>query len=316
MDEVLLCFGKKNRRPLSWLIPPILLMLFCRFKVWLLGGDYNDLLSQSEKKGRIPHPISLINGFRETVENCCLLDLGMKGHAFTWEKSSGSPNFIEERLDRALATTAWVRFFGNAEVWNLEVVTSDHSAIFLKPNVDVLSRRKRFCFENSWILEPECKEKIELCGKDLQVWGDTVKHRFKKEINSCRAHLTYLKRRRSCSVDAQIENIKQRLDFLLAQEELFWKQRSKIFWLQVGDTNSKLFHYYASSCKRKNVIVNLQDDSGQTYSRGRGLHEHILQYFQTLFTSNGCSAHHVTDLVSRRIDDQQNHVLIRPFEEK
>ncbi|XP_073152326.1 uncharacterized protein [Henckelia pumila] len=132
-----------------------------------------------EKRGHNPHPTSLINGFRETVEACCLMDLGMKGHEFTWEKSKGSPNFIEERLDRALATSNWLRLFGNAEVWNLEVATSDHFAIFLKLNLLALFRRKRFRFKNSWISEPECKEVVK------RGWMDHVNDNILQKIEIC-----------------------------------------------------------------------------------------------------------------------------------
>lgn len=92
---------------------------------------------------------------------------------------------------------------------------------------------------------PECKEvvrrgwmdhvreniqpKIAFSGVELQLWGDSVKHRFKKDLNICRNQLQNLKRRRSYYADSIIEDVKQRLALLLAQEEIFWKQRSKLF---------------------------------------------------------------------------------------
>ena len=55
-------------------------------------GDNNDILAQSEKKGRLSHLNYLVQGFREAVDQCGLLDLGMEGYLFTWEKSWGSQN--------------------------------------------------------------------------------------------------------------------------------------------------------------------------------------------------------------------------------
>lgn len=81
----------------------------------------------------------------------------MKGHLFTWEKSRGTNNFVEERLDHALANPYWFSMFHTANATNLEVVNSDHSALFLNLKTLVTQRRRRFRFENSWTFELECK---------------------------------------------------------------------------------------------------------------------------------------------------------------
>ncbi|XP_073124282.1 uncharacterized protein [Henckelia pumila] len=262
-------FPERNRRNQYW---NMLQMLSQRSALpWCCTGDFNDLISQSEKRGRILHPTNLINGFREAVVDSGLVDLGMKGHWFTWEKSRGTNSFVEERLDQAMATNQWLDVFRMAEVCNLEVVSFDHSAIFLNIYSNVIGKKRRFRFENAWLIESECKSvvhhswmigdegniqhRIATCGTHLQKWGDKVNFRFRNAISHCREQLRILKRRRCTSVDDdRIEHIKQNLSSLLAQEEVFWKQRAKIFWLQAGDNNSKLFHNYASSRKRKNLI--------------------------------------------------------------
>lgn len=61
------------------------------------------------------------------------------------KKYRGMPHFVEESLDQVLATSIWMDNFSNAEVLNLEVVTSDHSTIFLNLSSIALSRSK--CFD-------------------------------------------------------------------------------------------------------------------------------------------------------------------------
>lgn len=147
-------FPERNRRSLSW---DLLRTLSRRSSLpWCCIGDFNDMASQ-----RFRHPLSLINVFRKAIVDSGLIDLGMKGHVFTWEKSRATSHFVEERLDRAMANTHWIRMFGNTEVKNLEVVHSDHTAIFLNPLSLHPKVLKKFKFENSWILLPECKDMVK-----------------------------------------------------------------------------------------------------------------------------------------------------------
>ncbi|XP_073137676.1 uncharacterized protein [Henckelia pumila] len=284
-----------------------------------------------EKRGRLPHPPSLISGFRETVTACGLIDLGMKGHMFTWEKSQGTFNFVEERLDRAMATSSWLNLFNNAVVHNIEVVSSDHCALFLKSKSFTIDRTRKFRFKNFWLLEPDCREVIQnswdkgmgmdiqhhiaTSGKDLFSWGEEVILKFKSRINHCRDQIKHLKQRWFLGVDQCIIDFRYKLNSLLAQEELFWKQRSKLFWLQADDANTKLFHSYASSRRRKNIISQLTDHQGISHSWGSGLSELIFSYFDDFFSSRGCVDQQFFQLLSHRITEEQSQLLVQPFVE-
>lgn len=69
-----------------------------------------------------------------------------------------------------------------------------------------------------------------------------------------------------CLREAEIEYSK-----ILTQQEDFWKQRAKQFWLQGGDCNSKYFHSYASSRKKKNQINKLKNKEGNWVDWSTGL---------------------------------------------
>ncbi|XP_073121701.1 uncharacterized protein [Henckelia pumila] len=296
-------FPERQRRNQSW---NLLRMFSNRSSLpWCCIGDFNDLLSQSEKRGRILQPTSLINGFRSAVEESGLEDLGMKGNWFTWERSRGIDFFVEERLDRAMATPIWLNLLLMAEVSNLEVVSSYHNAIFLNIDNRVAHKKKSFCFENAWIIETECKEMVQK-GWMIYDEGD-----IQRRIETCGNHLY-----KHDENDAQLVEMKSRLSSLLAQEESFWKQRAKIFWLQEGDDNTKIFHNYASSLKIKNQIMELQDNQGNSCFWGRGMEELILLYFQELYSTDGCIDDYIISNVSRLIDENQNRELTRPYEEQ
>jgi hypothetical protein len=61
---------------------------------WCIIGDFKDLLSQEDKKGRHPHPNWLCNGFRSAVSDCDLTDIHLDGYPFTWIKSRGSDHVV------------------------------------------------------------------------------------------------------------------------------------------------------------------------------------------------------------------------------
>lgn len=61
----------------------------------------------------------------------------------------------------------------------------------------------------------------------------------------------------------QIRSLEKKIDALLLDEEIYWKQRSRADWLREGDKNTKFFHAKASSRKRKNKIWGIVDEDGE-----------------------------------------------------
>ena len=101
---------------------------------WVCIGDFNDLLHNSEKRGRCQHPNWKLQGFRAAVSDSGLVDLGMEGYQYTCERSRGTVDWVEERLNRALVSSTWLSLFSKASVVSLEVMCSDHLPIFLDPS--------------------------------------------------------------------------------------------------------------------------------------------------------------------------------------
>ncbi|XP_019164501.1 PREDICTED: uncharacterized protein LOC109160652 [Ipomoea nil] len=126
---------------------------------WLVMGDFNDLLDQSEKRGRAPHPPWCIRGFREAVLDCGLQDLPFSGYQFTWHRSRGTPNMVEEKLDRVLCSDSWLTMFDRATASSIHFPYSDHLPLILNPTAERReTRRARFCFDNIWLREDMCCE--------------------------------------------------------------------------------------------------------------------------------------------------------------
>lgn len=76
---------------------------------------------------------------------------------------------------------------------------------------------------------------------------------------------------------------KTRLSTLLAQEDAFWKQRAKVYWLRDGDTNSRFFHAMASARKRRNHILKLVRDDETEATDQHDLCNIAKDYFTSMF---------------------------------
>jgi hypothetical protein len=164
---------------------------------WCIIGDFNDLLSQVDKRGTLPHPNWLCNGFRSAVSDCDLTDIYLEGYPYTWVKSEGTLNVIEERLDRAMANSEWITLNPNAKLLNIIASHSDHSPILLHTTPESQNwSNYTFRFENSWLKEEDVEEvveegwgrrrevdiltRVERCANKLKKWGRRKRMKFNR----------------------------------------------------------------------------------------------------------------------------------------
>lgn len=122
-------FPERNRRHLSWSLLRQLAGL--NSLPWVCIGDYNDLLTSNDKRGRVEHPQWLFRGFQEAISDCRLTDIPLSGYSYMWSRGRESGNLVEQRLDRAMGNPEWHALFPRATLNNLIAPTSDHNPILL-----------------------------------------------------------------------------------------------------------------------------------------------------------------------------------------
>ncbi|KAL6228116.1 hypothetical protein ACLB2K_002070 [Fragaria x ananassa] len=94
---------------------------------WLLVGDFNEILANSEKVGGAPRRLAQMQAFRETLMDCALLDMGYSGSPFTW-----ADHQTKERLDRSLWSVGLRNLFPRSSTTHLHPSTSDHSPLLVE----------------------------------------------------------------------------------------------------------------------------------------------------------------------------------------
>lgn len=96
---------------------------------------------------------------------------------------------------------------------------------------------------------------------------------------------------------------------VLAKKEVYWRQRAKQFWLHAGDTNTKFFHAWANKRRRQNSINCLQFEDGHLLSWDSGLGDHILSYFQKLFSASSVNWDEVIGSINNNVSYEVNQSL-------
>ncbi|XP_019163496.1 PREDICTED: uncharacterized protein LOC109159839 [Ipomoea nil] len=295
---------------------------------WAVVGDFNDIACHSEKRGIHPHPASLIEGFNDAFGDCQLIDLGMSGGRFTWEKGRGTEEWVEERLDRAVATTEWMDMHEDVVVHNLFARSSDHCAIMVKLDAEpVRAAPRAFKFESAWLLEEGCakvvgdawrlsrgmdfQSRITTCGEHLRRWGGDHHRRFGVRIQHLRRILVNLKEDRNPQGIMNFREAEDELEGLLKSEEVFWRQRSKQLWLKHGDANTKYFHKTATARRKQNQLLRLQDHN-DIWQEGEAMHAEVLRYYTSIFSSSTCSVD-LFHRVREQVTDEMHSSLRQPF---
>lgn len=101
---------------------------------WLLVGDFNQVLDDSEKRGGKPIAQYRARPFREMVNGCALIDIGFEGLRFTWSNMRRGSALVEESIDRYFCNQLWLNRFPKARVSHLPRILSDHHLVLIQSN--------------------------------------------------------------------------------------------------------------------------------------------------------------------------------------
>ncbi|XP_024196188.1 uncharacterized protein LOC112199393 [Rosa chinensis] len=153
--------------------------------------------------------------------------------------------------------------------------------------------------------------------KALEEWSFNQFGSLKRNIEDIRAQLAvFYDTTQIIPIEELKVELEAKLNNLLHQELLFWRQRAKVFWLQDGDANTKFFHQRASNRKKKNYLHGLFDDYGAWHTDDENLERIVLEYFHGLFTSSRpFDFHAVLDIISPVISEDANALLVGQISE-
>lgn len=108
-------------------------------KPWIVMGDYYQIFSPKEKLDGASPNMGLLLHCKSIIVEFQLLDLGYKGHHFTWYRGN-----THERLDRAMGNFMWSQQFRNIVVYHLLYLhISNHCPLILQTDTSHTQQKGR-----------------------------------------------------------------------------------------------------------------------------------------------------------------------------
>jgi hypothetical protein len=250
--------------------------------LWLLVGDFN-FYRYSDNRNRPGANITDMNTFNEVISYLGLVELPIKGRAFTWSNMQAEP--LLEQIDWFFTSSYWTLKFPNTTVNPLARTTSDHIPCAISIGSSI-PKAQIFRFENHWVRMPGFMDtvnriwaincvgdsakvistKFKLLRKALKIWSTSISV-INKVIDNCNEIILLLdglEEQRALHISEwNFRNIvKRRLHHLLSCKREYWKKRCTARWARLANENTAYFHSMATIRFRKNTISSLSRSDG------------------------------------------------------
>lgn len=282
-----------------------------RFRPWLTVGDFNQILLAAEHHSETPHNLP-INGMNE-LHNCLveneISDLASRGVFYTWY--NGRPEDpVLRKLDRALVNEEWSSSFPDSVAIFDPPGDSDHSPCLVITDASVEASKKSFKYFSFFSTHPSFLEKLseawvlEVCvGSKLFMFGQRMKkiklackllnksgfgnlqQKTKDSLASLESLQATLLTNPSSGLFREEFVLRQKWNFFSQALEGFFKQKSRIRWLQDGDANTAFFHKAVLAHQATNCIKYLRGSDGQRIENMAQIKDMTVDYFRSLLGS-------------------------------
>ncbi|OMO80770.1 reverse transcriptase [Corchorus capsularis] len=267
---------------------------------WLILGDFNQVLSSSDKLSNTSHSLQGAESLRECLDICNPSEVAAKGQHFTWTSNREEEIITWERLDRAFANPAWFRSFSDAVLTNLPLTVSDHGLMILQLEKSEHFRRRPYRFEWMWTTHPGCKEEIKKawnqqhqgsaayqlvqklkCSRDgLRRWNKNTfgnlrfrRRKMEERLAALQGDLMNMESRNEEKV------LRNELEMIMEQEQMHWMQKSRENWIIHSDRNTKYYHTLTKKRRMRNRILSIKNGRGETLEDIKEIEDEFLKEY-------------------------------------
>ncbi|XP_035838027.1 uncharacterized protein LOC118485720 [Helianthus annuus] len=260
--------------------------VFMKDKQWALMGDFNaSLFLDDSSAGTSRYNIGS-REFKECINTIEVFDVNSTGLHFTWTNNHQRGGTIFKKLDRIMCNINCITVFPNVGAFFHPFQVSDHAPCILKlpgitrekPRpfkfVNLIAEKHGFLDEVNLIWNKEMTGfhmyqivmKLKLLKTPLRKLfiqqgnlHENVK-KARKELDECQGDLD--QDPSNGSLLANHSRLLQRYKEAIHDEAMFLQQKSKVDWLNLGDSNTKYFHNVVKAKNHRSRILSIRDSGG------------------------------------------------------
>ncbi|XP_056698200.1 uncharacterized protein [Spinacia oleracea] len=280
---------------------------------WLLAGDFNSILSTEDRINGTPVTTAEIQDFSNFIVSTGLCPLQSVDHYFSWHKSPGEGQ-TASRIDWCLGNAAWVHKFSGVPTEYLNPSISDHSPLLINCLPDKAEGGRPFRFLNYLSEHSQFLPLVEDVWSSTEVRGSYM-YKLWYKLKIVKSKLKCLHREEFAGVKERVDKARVHLDNVqnalqtaptadlfeqekvcianlkkwLRVDEIALRQKSRIQWLQVGDSNHQFFFSAMKERNRQNRISVLYDENNNKLVEPDGIQGEIVGFDKTLLGSASSS---------------------------
>ncbi|XP_010490159.1 PREDICTED: uncharacterized protein LOC104767890 [Camelina sativa] len=287
------------------------------------------LINWQEKIGGPLRKDATCAEFRQMLSVYGMWDIKHTVYQFSWY-GNRNDELVQCRLDRTVANQLWMELFPSAQAEYLQKVSSDHSPLITSLLGEQRKKWATFRYDQRWIAREGFKElisnfwrkegvvshgsmmsRIAACRKEISRWKRDNQPSSARRIQALH-HQIDLATRQNPFSRQELLKLKNELKIEYRHEETYWKDKSRLTWLNNGDKNTKFFHAATKNKRAQNRIQRLVDDEGKAWFGDNDLGRLAENYFKLLFTSEDVG-HKVTDKLGEgnKVSPVENAQLLK-----
>ncbi|XP_019183032.1 PREDICTED: uncharacterized protein LOC109177999 [Ipomoea nil] len=230
---------------------------------WVISGDFNTVLSPSERRGgNEPTRYEL-----QDLENCCanmdLTDCPSTGKFFTWRN-----RYMEAKLDRVLINDRWgANGLTCMADFKLLACNSDHCPVVITTSIAISDGKRPFKFLNMWLTHQDFKVTLE------NVWREHVEgskqYILAKKLKSLKGPLRTLNRNAFSHISERTRVAKEA--YSVAQDELDVLNANEQERAYVNDLRKRALFLMEAERRERNGTDNTYFGHGSNVSADQAL---------------------------------------------
>ncbi|XP_010687394.1 uncharacterized protein LOC104901504 [Beta vulgaris subsp. vulgaris] len=249
---------------------------------WIIMGDFNSVLECDDRLNGNPVTNAETEDFRNMLDNTDLMVVKGIGGTYTWSNKREGVDRIFNRIDRCLCNATWFTQHTHTVVEIKNQSVSDHHPLLIHLNQQHHQGGRPFRFFNHLIEHPHFHEIVLEAWRqkgaassldDIWLKLKDVSKALKKLQITHYANVELHRQEQHCIVS---------LKKWLHVEESIYKQKSRIQWLQEGDSNSKVFFAAMKERQARNSIDVLYTSTGEKLDKVADIQKELNQFYSNL----------------------------------